>query len=183
MKLLPLIFLLLLPVLASEAFAHGGEDHAHAEAPAAQVQDSGQSRIETVTESFELVGGLQGGALSVFVDRYETNAPVLDGRIEVELDGNVKAAGKFRPEHGDYVFDDARLTQALHAPGRHALVFTLAAGSDSDLLEGTLDVQGDVPAARKNGLPWTWAGAGLLAVLASIAVAAQRRRSRQAAEE
>lgn len=176
MKYLNVLFLLLL-VLTSKAIAHGDEDHSHGDTPAAQVQGRGQPRVETATESFELVGYLQGGELSVFVDRFETNEPVLDGQLEVELDG-AQAAGKFRAERGDYVISDEHLVKALAKPDKHALVFTLAAGDESDLLEGVLEVHADAAPEAKGGLPWTWTGAGMVAALVLITLAAKLRRSR-----
>ena len=176
MKYLHVLFLLLL-VLTSKAMAHGDEDHSHGDTPAAQAQGTGQPRVEAATESFELVGYLQGGELSVFVDRFETNEPVLDGQLEVELDG-AKAAGKFRAERGDYVISDENLVKALARPGKHALVFTLTAADESDLLEGTLEVHADTAPVEKRGLPWTWIGAGMIAALVLIALAAKLRRSK-----
>ena len=162
--------------LTSPAYAHGDEDHAKDGKQAAHAQSVGQPRIETFTEAFELVGQLQGKELSVFVDKYETNEPVLNGKLEVELNG-LKSEGKYRPERGDYVVADEGFVQALAAPGKHALVFTLSAAEESDLLEGTLEVQ-PVPGHETNTrIPLAWAGAGLFAALALIALAARFRRS------
>ena len=51
-----------------------------------------------------------------------------------------KATAKFHADRGDYAIDDAAFLQALSRPGEHALVFTVVAGEDSDLLDGTLAV-------------------------------------------
>lgn len=176
MKTLTIIWLFF--ALASTAYAHGDEDHSNDGKQAAQAQTAVQPRIETFTESFELVGQLQGKELSVFVDKYETNEPVLNGKLEVEL-GTLKTVGQYRPERGDYVIADEGFVKALAAPGNHSLVFTLTAGDESDLLEATVDVHPDANQETNNQFPLAWAGAGLLAVLALIALALRRRHSTQ----
>ena len=70
-------FGLALPAAASPG-AHGPNGE-HLDGPAAALAGGAAPRIETFTEAFELVGRLSGGELSVLVDRYETNEPVLNG--------------------------------------------------------------------------------------------------------
>lgn len=121
--------------------AHGPNGE-HLDAPDASRQyNAGTSvpRMETASETFELVARLNGGELSVLIDRFETNEPVLGAQLEVES-YDIKASGTFHGDHGDYAFTDERLLKALSQSGRHPLVFTIFAGDDSDLLEGTLDV-------------------------------------------
>lgn len=122
--------------------AHGPNGE-HLDAPGgAHVHTDTGPRIDTFTESFELVGHLQDGELSILIDRYETNEPVLNGKLEVEFNG-LKAPAKFHADHGDYAIDDANFLKALAKPGKHSLVFTLTAGDESDLLEGTLEVKAE----------------------------------------
>lgn len=171
---------LLYLVTASAAIAapgaHGPNGE-HLDAPGGHVHSDTGPRIETFTESFELVGHLQDGELSVLIDRYETNEPVLDGRLEVEFNG-MTAAAKFHADHGDYAFDDENFLKALSKPGKHALVFTLTAGDESDLLEGTLEVGSaghghDVTHNDEHSSAYslkTWALAGLLLAIALTAI-------------
>jgi hypothetical protein len=62
---------------------------------------------------------------------------VLGAKLEVET-GSLKAVAAFRAEQGDYVVTDAAMLKALGAAGEHGLLFTLVAGKDSDLLDGTM---------------------------------------------
>jgi hypothetical protein len=94
-------------------------------------------RVEARSESFELVAELRARELTIVVDRYDSNEPVLGAQLEVES-GALKAVAAFRAEQGDYAVTDAAMLKALAAPGEHGLVFTLVAGKDSDLLDGTL---------------------------------------------
>ncbi|WP_354686782.1 hypothetical protein [Cupriavidus necator] len=161
--------------------AHGpGGEHLDAPAASGATADA-RPTIEASTEMFELVGTLAADELSVLVDRYATNEPVLDGTLEVEFNG-IQAPGKLHADVGDYSFTDERLLKALRQPGNHALVFTLVAGNDADLIEGHLNVAGD---AHAHGLeafrrsPWRWAVLALLiAVALALAAAAWRRQRR-----
>jgi hypothetical protein len=116
--------------------AHGPNGE-HLDAPASQAAASALPRLEAKTEAFELIATLQASELSVLIDRYATNEPVLGAALEVEV-GGIKARATFHADLGDYAFDDAKLLALLRTPGEHALVFTLVAGADSDLLDGTL---------------------------------------------
>lgn len=118
--------------------------------------------FEAKSELFEMVGRFNGGELSLLIDRYETNEPVLEAAVDVES-GAVKAAAKFHADLGDYAIDDQAFLKALGAPGEHPLIITVVAGQDSDLLDGVLHVGGQDLAHDDNGhdhgpMPWgRWA--------------------------
>lgn len=155
--------------------AHGPNGE-HLDGPAAAIASGSVPRVETFTELFELVGSLSGGELSVMIDRYDTNEPVLNGKLEVEYKG-IKAQAKFHADIGDYAIDDPKFLQALSAPGKHQLMFTFVAGDESDLLEGVLEV----PRTAPHAAPWLphwapWAAAAALLMLA-IGLIARRRKA------
>lgn len=144
-----LLLLKIAPALAAPG-AHG-PDGEHLDAPATMRAASTLPRVEANTEAFELVAELRASELVVVIDRYETNEPVLGAKLEVES-GTLKAVAAFRAEQGDYTVTDAAMLKALAAPGEHGLVFTLVAGNDSDLLDGTLvSGAGRVAAAANSG--------------------------------
>ena len=134
------------PVRAAPG-AHGPNGE-HLDAPTTARDASTSPRVEAKSDLFELVATLGGGELSVMVDRYETNEPVLSAALEVES-GGIKAKATFHADHGDYAFDDPKLLALLGSPGEHGLVFTLIAGKDTDLLDGTLVVTADRLAAAQ----------------------------------
>lgn len=165
------------PVLAGPG-AHGPNGE-HLDAPAAHGAAGGVPRIETFNEAFELVGQLSGGELSIMIDRYETNEPVLGGELEVQYK-NLKAKATFHADMGDYAVDDPTLLAAISQPGTHALLFTLAAGQERSRLEGSLQVaeedhhQDDGhPAGRRW---WLAAAAALVLVAAALLVRHLRQR-------
>lgn len=180
------------PVLAAPG-AHGPNGE-HLDGPAAMRVASALPRVEAKSEAFELVAELRASELAILVDRYESNEPVLDAKLEVES-GSLKAVAAFRAEQGDYVVTDAAMLKALAAPGEHGLVFTLVAGKDSDLLDGTLvgaaarvaasakDDHGHAHGADDHGhdhelerAAWIGAGVAALGLIGGIAWWRQRRR-------
>ncbi|QBE62360.1 hypothetical protein [Pseudoduganella lutea] len=180
------LFISLLLALAVAMPAHAapgahGPNGEHLDGPAAATASGSVPRVETFTELFELVGQLSGGELSVMIDRYETNEPVLGGTLEVEYK-NLKARARFHADVGDYAIDDEKFLKALSVPGKHALLFTFTVGGESDLLEGTLDVP--VAAAHEHGHEqdrrWWWLGAlPVIAIPAALMVRARRRGTKE----
>jgi hypothetical protein len=130
------------PWSAAAPGAHGPNGE-HLDAPASNAQPAtAQPRFEAQTELFELVGTLAGGELSLLIDRFETNEPVLKAQVEVES-GGLKAQARFHADHGDYVVDDAAMLKALAQAGTHPLVITVLAGAESDLMDAGLVVGAD----------------------------------------
>jgi hypothetical protein len=123
------------PTLAAPG-AHGPNGE-HLDSPSTARAASSLPRVEAKSDAFELVAELGANALVIVVDRYESNEPVLGAKIEVET-GSQKAVAEFRAEQGDYAVTDTAMIKTLGEPGEHGLVFTLVAGKDSDLLDGTL---------------------------------------------
>ncbi len=162
------------PALASPG-AHGPNgEHLDGEAsggPAGSVP-----RMETFSEDFELVGQLSGGEFSVMVDRYETNEPVLNGKLEVQYKG-LTANATFHADMGDYAINDEKFIKALSTPGKHALVFTFIAGEESDLLEGSLEVAAPALDTHGHTSYWQWIAMALAAcvALAAIVIIVRRR--------
>jgi hypothetical protein len=163
--------------LSNLAWAHGDEDHG--DTPMA-VNGAGLPHVEAHSDLFELVGQLGAQGLTLLIDRYDSNAPVLGAKVTVES-GGIEAAATFQAEHGDYAVRDERLLALLRQGDEHALVFTITAGNDSDLLDGTLRRPVRVaPAEHATGLPWGQAlgGLALLAVLIAVAYVYLQRRAR-----
>lgn len=164
----PLIFatLLLAGLLPGRAWAHGDEDHPHADAkPVPPTLSAQPLRVEAASDAFELVGVLQGDQLVIHLDHFASNEPVLGARVAVQ-GGPLKATAAVERD-GRYSLPAA----ALAAPGRHALVFTVQAGELSDLLSGDLVVPQQPAAAltpERGAGPWRLGP--MLAALAAMAL-------------
>jgi hypothetical protein len=176
-----------LPLLAGPG-AHGPNGE-HLDSPAqVTISSSTRPRFEASTETFEMVGRLEGAELTLFINRFDTNEPVLDAQVELES-GALKVKAPFLPDHGTYSVANAAFLKALAEPGQHPLVITVVAGNDADLLEATLTGAGPAAVAASDhghddphaqaSTPWRSVAIGLGAVAAVAAIGwfAIRRRN------
>ena len=157
--------------LASAAWAHGGEDHGDAAAPA--LAGDVAPRTSAQSDEFELVAVLAAGKLTLYLDRYADNSPVPDAEIEIESGAFKAVAAQIAP--GVYAVPG----QAFAQPGKHPLTISVQAGEAADLLTATLDL-----AAPQTGVEhahgwgeWTvWSASGVLLLAGAGLVAVRRRR-------
>ena len=159
------------------SFAWAGEGHDHGEAPTAAT-GTAAPRLTSHSDLFELVGMVEGNEMKIYLDRFTTNEPVTDAKIEVEI-GNIKGIAAAQAD-GSYIFKNDVFTN----PGDLSVSFTVIAGKDADLLAGDLKIDGPIDdhghdEAAKPWLRWAaYAGGALL--LAAIVFVAMRRRRRAA---
>ncbi len=156
-------------------FAWAGPGHDHGDAPAVAT-GSASPRVTAHSDLFEIVGMVEGNELKIYLDRYASNEPVTDAKIEVEA-GSVKGVAAAQAD-GSYSFK----SDVFAKPGDLAMSFTVVAGKDADLLAGDLKIGSPVDdhADDEAGKPWLrWAayagGALLLFVIAAVVL---RRRKR-----
>jgi len=154
-----------------------GEGHDHGEAPAAATGIAAP-RLTSHSDLFELVGMVEGNEMKIYLDRFATNEPVTDAKIEVEI-GNIKGIAAAQAD-GSYIFKNDVFTK----PGDLSVSFTVIAGKDADLLAGDLKIDGPIDdhAHDEAAKPWLrWAAyAGSALLLAAIVFVAMRRRRRAA---
>jgi len=133
--------LALASLLSIPAAAHEGHDHG---APAAAVSAAGTPRLALHSDAYELVGVLRAGRLTLFLDRYAGNEPVLDARIAVTIGAGAEVVATPTPD-GTYVLASDQLAGA----GPLELVVAITHPGGDDLLIGTLDrpAASAVPAA------------------------------------
>ena len=159
------------------SFAWAGEGHDHGEAPTAAT-GTAAPRLTSHSDLFELVGMVEGNEMKIYLDRFTTNEPVTDAKIEVEI-GNIKGIAAAQAD-GSYIFKNDVFTN----PGDLSVSFTVIAGKDADLLAGDLKIDGPIDdhAHDEAAKPWLrWAAyAGGALLLAAIVFVAMRRRRRAA---
>lgn len=150
-------------------------DHG-AEAPAAAGAVA-SPRITSHSDLFELVGVVDNSEMKIYLDRYASNEPVTDAKIDVEA-GAAKGSAAPQPD-GSYSFKHELLGQ----PGALAVSFVIAAGKDTDLLAGDLVITDphNEDEHHDENRPWLrWAAyAGAALLLAALAAAAWRSRRRK----
>ena len=131
-----LLSVLLAAALPSRLAAHEGHDHG---APPTPVSTTIAPRVDASSDVFELIGVLRAGKLTVYIDRFATNEPVIDAEIDVETQGGAMKA--IRNADGTYGLD-AKWAKAGESAD---LIFTVTAGADLDVLTGTLKVPAEAP--------------------------------------
>jgi len=159
--------------------AHGGEDHGGAK-PAADPSIG--PRVEAQSDLFEIVGvptAASSGQLTLHVSDFATNRPVAGATIEVTRgDETVVAA----PRNGLYEI----AAPWVLTPGHYDLTFSVTAGTQSDLLVGSLAIPEAAAAAAPHESIWDhlrpmlprtlelpgWAPLGGFAAMAGLAALA-----------
>lgn len=144
------------------ALAHEGHNHGP---PAPALPTAVKPRVAIQTDLYELVGIADGTTLRIFLDRYDSNAPVTDATIEVAAGADTVKAEE-SPD-GTY---KATIT-ALAKPGDYDLIFNVSHKDGDDLLAGTLKVPetkagaNDKPKAAAAEALSTWSTIGVWALL------------------
>lgn len=156
--------------------AWAGEGHDHGEAPAASGGPA-LPRFAAVSETFELVGIVNGKHITLYLDRFADGSPVKDAKLELEL-GGVKVPVEPHAE-GEF---EATLAQELK-PGVVAVAATVMAGDETDLLAGELDLHEEAATSETPVHGWkeyaTWLVAGLAGLALLILMARRLRASRK----
>ena len=149
---------------APPARAAGDHDHGDA-APAAGGE--ALPRFTAVSETFELVGVLDGKQITLYLDRYADNSPVRDAQIEIGIGG---ATFKAAP-HGNGEYE--LVLPEAPKPGVLPITATVTAGTEADLLAGELDLHEEAEHTHSSKEYAVWATAGI-AVLALLGWAGRR---------
>jgi hypothetical protein len=172
--------------LAAHSAAHEGHDH---DTPAPAAAPAGGPRFTAGTETFELVGALEGRRLVLWLDRADSNAPVVGATIELDLGGRALVA---KPDGDVYVAE----LDAPPAPGTVPVAATVVAGADADVLAAELRIEPPAPAAAGPAAAARWprglgsadtlrlaaVGTGAALVAGLLGWAAGRRRRATAGE-
>lgn len=170
-------------VNANRLWAHGGEEHVHAEPSvnAITVPSGGAPVVETVSDQVELVGRFEQGVLQLYVDDYATNAPLTGLSVEISADQHSVKAVEHVP--GEY---QAALDWVAQ-PGHYPLVFLIEGESQTgeqiaDLLQATLDIAAptvDANTPARTSHLWLLGGVGaVVLILMGWGLAGRQRGSR-----
>lgn len=144
---------LLITQLAWAAPGAHGPNGEHLDAPGAgSAVAHATPRTETFTENFELVARLYSTELSVLVDDYNTNTPVLNATLQLQV-ADLTSLATFHQDAGDYAFDDPTVLELLQKPGEHELVFTLTTPTQNDRLLARLNSTGAATEHVEHGHP------------------------------
>lgn len=140
-------------MLNTSAWSHSGHDHGDDQKPivAADISDP---RFAVETSLFQLVGEARGDVLTLYLDTFETNAPVAGAVVNVSVGvedqvAEERSTGTYQIS-GDWVATS----------GQHDLIISITAGEDADLMlaeyvvpEPTVVLDKTVSAWWENYLP------------------------------
>ena len=172
MKLTPFLVALgiVAALLSPPTHAGEGHDHDHSDATSAPA-GTALPRFAAVSETFELVGVLDGKQLTLYLDRAADNAPVTDARIELEIAGE-----KLEVEPHEDAYEAVLATEPT--PGVLPITATVTAGKEVAVLAGELDLHEDAHGDEDaHGHSWKdYAGWAAAAVAAFGALALVGRR-------
>lgn len=155
-------------VATTAPLALAGDGHDHGDTPA-PTSSPALPRFAAVSESFELVGVVNGKQLTLYLDRYADGSPVKNAKLELELNG-VKVPVESH-EEGEF---EATLAQELKS-GVVSVAATVMAGEETDLLAGELDIHDEAHVdedARTHGWKeyalWAAVASGALLLLTTL---------------
>jgi hypothetical protein len=132
---------LAIALLVGSAAAHEGHDDGGQAGAFPKGEMS--ARLASTSGPFELVALLQKGELVIYLDRFESDDPVVGATVTVETPaGSVAANAKA----GAY-----RLSATWATAGSHDLIFTVTADDVTEILIGVLKVAPDLPGAARSG--------------------------------
>jgi len=162
--------LMIHPYAAFAAPGAHGPNGEHLDNKASTAASTAQNpRVQAQSDTYELVGTLFKDELSMFIDRYDTNAPVRKAVVHMEL-GNLKATAKYHNDAGDFSIDDQNMLKALWKQGTHALIFSIIEESDSDLIDAKLVVGSSSIPDGHSHFPFKTLGIGLLVAVVFVVV-------------
>ena len=118
--------------------AHEGHDHG---APPPPVSTTIAPRVEAASTVFEAVVIARGAELQVFIDTFDTNAPVAGAAVEMDTPSGVITGTETAP--GVYAFS----APWVATPGSYDLAITVIADAGFDVLVGSLTIPAPPPAA------------------------------------
>ncbi|MDP2827436.1 MAG: hypothetical protein Q8O37_02395 [Sulfuricellaceae bacterium] len=126
------VILLAAMSLSAWAGGDGSDGHTHAAPEALALPKISTPRTSATSEEFEAVAVLEDGKLLLYLDRFASNEPVVNAKVEIEGGGLNGVAAELSP--GVYVMDVTSIS-----PSKHPLTITVEAGDSADLLSIMLD--------------------------------------------
>lgn len=134
-----------LPVLA-----HGGEDHSHGDETPTPIITPASSgvRWELQSPDVELLGIISEGKLTLYVDRFATNEPIPNAKVELESKGQKLT---LQTDANGIAQMDASW---LATPGRYEITATVLAKGINDLLIGNVLIPADANGGGEDSPPW-----------------------------
>lgn len=135
------VYLLLL--ISNTSYAGAGHNHGHEHNEVTKPAVAALPRVTMESSQFELVGILQDKDLHLYLDDYNSNQPINNASLELELAGE-RLQAKAEDEGGYHIVLKETLKE-----GVYPILVTVIAQQGTDLLTGELDVHHNDEATDK----------------------------------
>jgi hypothetical protein len=154
-SLLSLTFLI--AGFVSVASAHEGHKHENESKPRSNV--AAAPTLTAVSENYELVAIVQDGQMTIYLDQFASNAPIIDADLEFDFSGTVVKAT--RNADGTY---SVALPKNVDLKSTVAVTITILAAAGPDLLSGDLVIS-------KLEIHSSWFTVWVVAIVAAFLIA------------
>ena len=152
-----LVFTFLMTGIVAVASAHEGHNHDQEREPQSNV--AAAPTLTAVSENYELVAIVQWRQMTVYLDQFESNAPVIDADLDFDFSGTgVKAT---RNADGTY---SVALPKNVDLKSTMPVTITILAAAGPDLLSGDLVIP-------KSEAHSSWSDLWVLAIVAACLIA------------
>lgn len=138
MRFVGVLAVVLMFAFTGAVAAHEGHDHG---APPPPVSTTIAPRVEAASTVFEAVVIARGAELQVYIDTFDTNAPVAGAAVEMDTPSGVIIGTETEP--GLYAFS----APWVATPGSYDLAITVIADAGFDVLVGSLTIPAPPPVA------------------------------------
>ena len=152
-----LAFTFLMAGIFAVASAHEGHNHDQERKPQSNI--AAAPTLTAVSENYELVAIVQGRQMTVYLDQFESNAPVIDADLDFDFSGTgVKAT---RNADGTY---SVVLPKNVDLKSSIPVTITIRAAAGPDLLSGDLVIP-------KLEIHSSWSALWIVAIVAACLIA------------
>lgn len=152
-----LAFTFLMAGIFAVASAHEG--HNHDKEIKSQSNVAAAPTLTAVSENYELVAIVQDRQMTIYLDQFASNAPVIDADLEFDFSGTVVKAT--RNVDGTY---SVALPKNVDLKSAIAVTITILAAAGPDLLSGDLVIP-------KSEIHSSWSTVWVVAIVAACLIA------------
>lgn len=152
-----LAFTFLMAGIFAVASAHEGHNHDKEIRPQSTV--TAAPTLTAVSENYELVAIVQDRQMTIYLDQFESNAPIIDADLEFDFSGTVVKAT--RNVDGTY---SVALPKNVDLKSTMPVTITILAAAGPDLLSGDLVIP-------KFEIHSSWSTVWVIAIVAACLIA------------
>lgn len=176
LRMLPMRIFLTIIILFSGLvfFTHAHEGHQHEKETPSEISLATAPTLIAVSENYELVALVQAGQITVYLDQFQSNIPVVDANLTLDISGTI--VKPTRTISGTYV---GEFPKTLQLTSNLPVTVTILAAAGSDLLSGELVVANSAAPLSKSTDRLIFLAAGGVLILLLIYFIYRRKQRLQ----